>query len=403
MSSRVLVTGIGSVSSIGLNIQELTDSILSSNSGVSRKTRLDSILARSLPTAQIQLSDAQLKSRIPGLSPKHIYSRTALLGMLAASEAVAMAGLTAEDCKAAGLVNSTSAGGMDKGEFFYADYLKSPTKGNLKFAQTHDCGDAAEQMAELLHIEQYITTISTACSSAANAMIHAARLIKAGICDVVVAGGSDAICKFTINGFNSLMILSDEPCKPFDKNRKGLNLGEAAGYFVLESEASVKRRGAKPLAILSGYGNACDAYHQTASSPNGEGAYLAMMQAINVSGFKPTEIDYINAHGTGTQNNDMSESVALLRIFPDNNLPPVSSTKAMTGHTLAAAGGIEAVMSVLAIQHGWMFPNKNFNDAIEETGIIPVTEFQSNKNIKHILSNSFGFGGNNSSLLISAC
>ena len=402
MSSRVLITGIGSVSSIGLTIQELTDSILKSDSGVSRKTRLDSILARSLPTAQIQLSDEQLKSRIPGLSCKNVYSRTALLGMLAASEAVAMAGLTPSNCKAAGLVNSTSAGGMDKGEFFYADYLKSPTKGNLKFAQTHDCGDAAEQMAALLHIEQYITTISTACSSAANAMMHGARLIKAGLCDVVVAGGSDAICKFTINGFNSLMILSEEPCKPFDKNRTGLNLGEAAGYFVLESEASVKRRGAKPLAVLSGYGNACDAYHQTASSPNGEGAYLAMMQAINVSGYKPTEIDYINAHGTGTQNNDMSESVALLRIFSEN-LPPVSSTKAMTGHTLAAAGGIEAVMSVLAIQNGWIFPNKNFNDAIEETGIVPVTELQTNKTIKHILSNSFGFGGNNSSLLISAC
>jgi 3-oxoacyl-(acyl-carrier-protein) synthase len=403
MSSRVLVTGIGSVSSIGLNIQELTDSILNSDIGVSRKTRLDSILARSLPTAQIQLSDEQLKKRIPGLSPKQVYSRTALLGMLAASEAVAMAGLSVADCKSAGLVNSTSAGGMDKGEFFYADYLKSSDKGNLKFALTHDCGDAAEQMAELLHIEQYITTISTACSSAANAMIHAARLIKSGLCDIVIAGGSDAICKFTINGFNSLMILSDEFCKPFDKNRKGLNLGEAAGYFVLESEASVKRRGAKPLAVLSGYGNACDAYHQTASSPNGEGAYLAMMQAINVSGFKPTEIDYINAHGTGTQNNDMSESVALLRIFTDNNLPPVSSTKAMTGHTLAAAGGIEAVMSVLAIQNGWIFPNKNFSEAIEETGIVPVTELQKDKTIKHILSNSFGFGGNNSSLLISAC
>ncbi|WP_018345138.1 beta-ketoacyl-[acyl-carrier-protein] synthase family protein [Cytophaga aurantiaca] len=403
MSSRVLITGIGSVSSIGLSIQELTDSIVTSSSGVSRKTRLDSILARTLPTAQIQLSDEELKKRIPGLSSKQVYSRTALLGMLAASEAIANAGLAPSDCNAAGLVNSTSAGGMDKGEIFYADYLTSANKGNLKFAQTHDCGDAAEQIAALLHIEQYITTISTACSSAANAMIHAARLIKAGICDIVIAGGSDAICKFTINGFNSLMILSDEDCKPFDKNRKGLNLGEAAGYFVLESEASVKRRGVKPLAVLSGYGNACDAYHQTASSPNGEGAYLAMMQAIRTSGFEPAEIDYINAHGTGTQNNDLSESVALLRIFTESNLPPVSSTKAMTGHTLAAAGGIEAVLSVLAIQNGWIFPNKNFSEAIEETGIIPVTELQTNKSIKHILSNSFGFGGNNSSLLISAC
>ena len=402
MSVRILITGIGSVSSIGLTIEELTESILLSKTGVSSQTRLDSILARSLPTAQIQLSNEELQARIPNIDQSHIHSRTALLGMLAASEAVKMAGLSDHECKSAGLVNSTSAGGMDLGELFYADYLQDPNGGNLAFAQTHDCGDAAEQMAALLHIEKYITTISTACSSAANAMIHAARLIKAGICDIVVAGGSDAIGKFTINGFNSLMILSDEPCQPFDKNRKGLNLGEAAGYFVLESEASAKRRGAKALAVLSGYGNACDAYHQTASSPNGEGAYLAMMQAINVSGYKPSEIDYINAHGTGTQNNDMSESVALLRIFPDH-LPPVSSTKAMTGHTLAAAGGIEAVMSVLALQHDWVFPNKNFKDAIEETGIIPVTELQINKHSKHILSNSVGFGGNNSSLLISAC
>lgn len=401
MSARVLITGIGSVSSIGLSIQELTDSILQSKTGVSHNTQLDSILARTLPTAQIQLSDQELKDKLPGLSAKQVYSRTALLAMLAVSEAVHMAQLTSQDLIPAGLVHSTSAGGMDKGEVFYADYLTSASKGNLKLAFTHDCGDSAEQIASLLNIQQYITTISTACSSAANAMIHAARLIKSGMCDIVIAGGADAICKFTVNGFNSLMILSDEPCQPFDKNRKGLNLGEAAGYFVLESEASVKRRGIKPLAVLSGYGNACDAYHQTASSPNGEGAYLAMMQAIKVSGYRPEAIDYINAHGTGTQNNDMSESVAIKRIF--STLPPISSTKAMTGHTLAAAGGIEAVMSVLAIQNGWIFPNKNFNEPIEETGIVPVTELKTNQKINHILSNSFGFGGNNSSLFISAC
>ncbi|MGN6646251.1 MAG: beta-ketoacyl-[acyl-carrier-protein] synthase family protein [Cytophaga sp.] len=401
MSGKVLITGIGSVSSIGLSIRELTGSIMRSASGVSHTSRLDSILARTLPTAQIQLSDQALKDLLPGLPADQIYSRTALLGMIAAKEAATMAGLAAKELQVAALVHSTSAGGMDKGELFYADYLTDPSQGDLNFARTHDCGDSAEQIAALLHIQRYITSISTACSSAANAMIHAARLIKSGMCDVVIAGGSDAICKFTVNGFNSLMILSDEFCQPFDKNRKGLNLGEAAGYFVLESEASVARRGVKPLAVLSGYGNACDAYHQTASSPNGEGAYLAMAQAIKVSGVAPAAIDYINAHGTGTQNNDLSESVALKRIF--EILPPVSSTKAMTGHTLAAAGGIEAVMSVLAIQNGWIFPNKNFKEPIEETGIIPVTELQTDKKIRHILSNSFGFGGNNSSLLISAC
>jgi len=220
--------------------------------------------------------------------------------------------------------------------------------------------------------------------------------------DIVIAGGSDALCRFTVNGFNSLMILSDQPCKPFDRDRTGLNLGEAAGYFVLESEASVLRRGIKPLAELSGYGNACDAYHQTASSPNGEGAYLAMNQAIKSSGYKPEDIDYINAHGTGTLNNDLSESIALKRIF-NEEVPPLSSTKSFTGHTLAAAGGIEAVLAVLSIQNGWVYPNLNFSNKIEETGLVPVTQLLSNKKVNHILSNSFGFGGNNSSLLISAC
>ncbi|MBC7451109.1 MAG: beta-ketoacyl-[acyl-carrier-protein] synthase family protein [Cytophagales bacterium] len=402
MSQKVLITGIGAVSAIGLNIQELQYSIKTSGTGVSVSERLDSVLARKLPSAQINLSDQELKNRIPGLNHKTVYSRTALLAMLAASEAASMAGLEKEISASAALVSSTSAGGMDKGEVFYADFLQSSSKGNLKYALTHDCGDASEQMAELLGVKEYITTISTACSSAANAMIHAARLIKSGLYDIVIAGGSDAICRFTVNGFNSLMILSDTPCMPFDKNRTGLNLGEAAGYFVLESEASVKRRGVKPLAELSGYGNACDAYHQTASSPNGEGAYLAMMQAIKVSGRPASSIDYINAHGTGTQNNDLSESVALQRIFT-NGLPPISSTKAATGHTLAAAGGIEAVLSVLAIQNGWIYPNLNFKEPIEETGIVPVTQLKQHQKVSNILSNSFGFGGNNSSLIISAC
>jgi len=402
MSTKVLITGIGAVSAIGLNIQELKESILLSATGIGFSNRLNSELAGKLPSAQILLSDEEIKNKIKGLSHRIIYSRTSLLAMLAASEAVSMAGLDKRYCASAALVSSSSSGGMDKGEVFYADYLLDPSKANFKYALTHDCGEASEKIAELLGVQKYITTISTACSSAANAFIHASRLIKAGLADIVIAGGSDAMCRFTVNGFNSLMILSDEPCKPFDKNRKGLNLGEAAGYFVLESERSVNSRGIKPIAELSGYGNACDAFHQTASSPNGEGAYLAMTQAIRTSRHIAEEIDYINAHGTGTQNNDLSESAALKRIFI-NQMPPLSSTKAVTGHTLAAAGGIEAVLSVLAIENGWIYPNLNFEEPIEETGIIPVSQLKKNQKIKHILSNSFGFGGNNSSLVISAC
>jgi 3-oxoacyl-[acyl-carrier-protein] synthase-1 len=195
------------------------------------------------------------------------------------------------------------------------------------------------------------------------------------------------------------MILSDTNNTPFDNNRKGLNLGEAAAFLVLESEEMVQKENKKVLAYVSGYGNANDAFHQTASSENGEGAYLAMQKAINRASLKPKDIDYINAHGTATPNNDLSEGRAMLRIFEDK-MPEFSSTKAFTGHTLAAAGAIEAVYSVLALQHNMIFPNLNFKTPMEEFNLMPQTTLKT-KNINHVLSNSFGFGGNCSTVIFS--
>ena len=160
------------------------------------------------------------------------------------------------------------------------------------------------------------------------------------------------------------------------------------------------KSGKTPYCELSGYGNACDAYHQTASSPEGNGAYLAMKKALDMSGLKETDIDYVNVHGTGTQNNDLSEGKAMLRLF-NGNVPAFSSTKAFTGHTLGAAGGVEAVFSVLAIRENMLFPNLNFSTAIKELELIPVRQIQRNVKVNNVLSNSFGFGGNNSSLLFS--
>jgi 3-oxoacyl-[acyl-carrier-protein] synthase-1 len=196
----------------------------------------------------------------------------------------------------------------------------------------------------------------------------------------------------------TLMILDPEHCKPFDAERKGLNLGEGAGFIVIESARTAKNK--KILAELTGYGNANDAYHQTASSPEGEGAYLAMEKAFRISGLKPSDIDYINAHGTGTAINDLSEGTALERMF-EKKIPAISSTKPFTGHTLAACGGIEAVFSVLAIQHNLIFPSLNFKNQMPELGFTPVTSLKKEQPIRNVLSNSFGFGGNTSALIFS--
>jgi 3-oxoacyl-[acyl-carrier-protein] synthase-1 len=227
-----------------------------------------------------------------------------------------------------------------------------------------------------------------------------AQLIKAGFVDRVIAGGTDSVTKFTLNGFNTLMILDKDGCKPFDETRAGLTLGEGAAYVVLESERLIETQNKKVLAELTGYGNANDAYHQTASSPDGTGAWLAMEKALAISGLNPADIDYVNVHGTGTQNNDLSEGIALQRIFGEK-VPLFSSTKSYTGHTLGAAGALEAVISVLSINHEILFPNLRFTTPMKELRISPFKKVLKGIQVKNILSNSFGFGGNNSTLIIS--
>jgi len=207
------------------------------------------------------------------------------------------------------------------------------------------------------------------------------------------------MCRFTTNGFNSLMILDTEWCKPFSANRAGLNLGEAAAYLVLESREDAESRGAEIHGLVTGWANTNDAFHQTASSPDGNGAFMAMTKALEKAGLQSSDISYVNAHGTGTQNNDQSESMAIHRVFGENK-PPISSTKAFTGHTLAAAGAIEAVYSVLALKENKLFPNLNYQDPIEGNDWKPQLEVEEAE-INHVLSNSFGFGGNNSTVIFS--
>lgn len=393
----VAITGMGIISSIGNSVEENYISLIENKIGISKIQNIPTVHADVIKVGEIKKTNEELVAELQ-LSENNNFSRTAMIGTMAAKQAVENAGITSINEFRTGLISATSVGGMDMTEKHYYDYFENPDL--VKYISCHDGGDVAEKIASELGLKGMVTTISTACSSAANSIMLGARLIKTGKLDRVIVGGTDALAKFTINGFKTLMILSDDYNKPFDNTRKGLNLGEAAAFLVLESDQMVEKYNKKVLARVSGYGNANDAFHQTASSENGDGAYLAMKKAFEISGLKPSEIDYINVHGTATPNNDLSEGRALLRIYEDGKVPDFSSTKPFTGHTLAAAAAIEAVYSVLAIQNSVVYPNLNFEVPMEEFELQPQTTLKM-KNIEHVLSNSFGFGGNCSTLIFS--
>jgi 3-oxoacyl-[acyl-carrier-protein] synthase-1 len=297
------------------------------------------------------------------------------------------------------LISSTTTGGVREFEKFYYPLQDLNQTGEFEaYAGTTHPGEHTERLAAHFGIMGYVGTISTACSSSANALMLGARLIRHGELDTVICGGTEALSKFTLNGFNALMILDTGHCRPFDQSRKGLNLGEGAAYFVLQSATAMKRSGRTPLASLVGCGNANDAFHATASSADGQGAFLAMKQALEQAGIQSHEVSYINAHGTATENNDLSEGLAMQRIFGDQ-APPFSSTKPFTGHTLAAAGAIEACYCLMAMQKSIIFPNLNFSEPMTELRLRPVTAVKHPVDVKYAMSNSFGFGGNTSSLL----
>ena len=387
---------MGVISAIGNNLNENRKSLFDSKSGIKAISHIETKHAETIKVGEVGFKNEELAS-ILNIDSQHNFTRTALLGSIAAKEAVFNSGITNINKYNTGLVSATSVGGMDMTESYFKSFSSQPE--TQKYISSHHAGDSSQKIAKILGLTGFVTTISTACSSSANAIMMGARLIEAGKLDRVIVGGTDALSKFTINGFKSLMILCDDDCAPFDVNRRGLNLGEGAAYLVLESERVIKKENKRVLAYLTGYGNANDAFHQTASSENGEGAYLAMKEALKRATLAPVDIDYINAHGTATINNDLSESKALKRVF-EEQIPVFSSTKSLTGHALAAAGAIEAVYSLLALEEGKIPANLNFHDPINETGLIP-TKTVMEKNLRHVLSNSFGFGGNCSALIFS--
>ncbi len=385
---------MGIVSAIGLNVAETLASLKAERSGIGPLRHLKTT-HHEFPVGEVQLTTDEMAERlnIPVGQPR---TRTALMGMMALDQALNQAQLTTDDIARAALISGTTVGGMDMSEQFYTDFLTNDSHND--YISQHDCGACTESIADHAGSFDSVATLSTACSSAANAIINGVNDLRCGRHEIAVVGGSECITKFHLNGFNSLMILDHETCRPFDETRAGLNLGEGAAFLILETASSAHRRGVKPLAVIEGYGNACDAFHQTASSPEGEGAFLAMKEALTDAGLTPADIDYVNAHGTGTPNNDSSESHAMIRLFGDA-MPPVSSTKSFTGHTTSASGSIEAVICLLALQEQFLPVNLGWQNQMPD-GITPVIDQTPLHPLRHVLCNSFGFGGNDSSLVL---
>lgn len=294
------------------------------------------------------------------------------------------------------VVIGTSTSGIHQTELAYQqrdDAGKLPT--HFLYRYTHNMFSPAHFTRDYLGLRGPAFSVSTACSSSAKVFSSARRLIAAGFCDAAIVGGVDSLCLTTLYGFNSLELLSSRPCRPFAQDRNGISIGEAAGFALLEKPEQAAGRA--EIALL-GVGESSDAHHMSQPHPEGLGALLAMRQALEQANLAPADIDYINFHGTATRANDAAEDKAVTAIFGQQAVAS-SSTKGWTGHTLGAAGITEAIISALCIQHGFVPVNLNGTD-VDPTFSASIARASATKSVKRVLSNSFGFGGSNSSLIV---
>jgi 3-oxoacyl-[acyl-carrier-protein] synthase II len=327
-------------------------------------------------------------------------SRADCMAMAAAIEALNDAGLyeVPDGLQSEmGVVIGGEAGGMLECEDVHRDYLLGAGRGSAysRFA-SFCCASSADRIATHLGLMGPKTTFMTACSSGATAIGYARDLIQTNQAPVVVRGGTEPLCRLTYAAFNALQAVDPEHCKPFDKNRQGLSLGEGAGIMVLEALAHARKRGARIYGEILGYGLSCDAHHMTAPDPEGGGAALAMRRALDDAGVPVEAVDYINAHGTATPANDLMETRAIKTVFGRRaHRIPISSTKSMIGHTLGAAGAIEGVASLLAIHHRFVPPTIHHRTPDPQCDLDFVAEGARSADLSVVLSNSFAFGGNN--------
>lgn len=391
--SRVVVSGLGVVSPYGSGTKTFWAGLAAGACAIRPITLIDTEGFRSRVAAEVP-ADAMAGL---GVSPRR--ARADRLGLAAAREALADAGLGPADRAEAALVIGAVGGGMLEGEAWYWEETRtgrpSPRIKALRsiLPYTH-----AETIGWRLGIEGPKETVVMACASGAASIALAADLVREGVVPLALAGGVDALTRICFMGFNALKLLDPDPCRPFDRDRKGMSIGEAAAFVVLEDAERCRARGAREIAKLLGAGISTDAHHVTSPHPEGEGMARAMTLALAAARLDARAVDYVNAHGTGTLQNDRTEALAIARVLGAGRVP-ISSTKSLVGHTMAAAGSLEAVASILALHHGLIPPTANLREVDPEIPFDCVPNIARPAPIEVALTNSFGFGGQNVSLI----
>jgi len=397
---QVVVTGLGTVNALAGSVSEFAAALRAGTCGIGPVTVFDSAGYRSRIAAEVR-DDAPPAGIAAALRRR--LSRSDIFALRATAEALADAGLArAVPRERIGLVLGGTTGGMLRGEESLRERIQG-TRQRYPSASVLGApiSASADVLADAFDLAGPRLSLSTACSSSANALGTALDWIRLGRADVVVTGGTESLCRMTFAGFNALHALSLEPCRPFDRERSGLSLGEGAAILVVESPEHAARRGAHVHAELLSSGNSADAHHLTAPHPDGTGAALAMRRALARAGLAPEDIDYINAHGTGTPLNDAVEAAAIAAVFGEAAARlAVSSTKGAVGHTLGAAGAIEALATILALRDGFLPPTVNLADPDPACAFDLVPRDSRPATLRYALSNSYGFGGNNTSVVL---
>ena len=398
-SKRVAVTGLGIFCSIGKSAEEFLQSLKEGQSGIGPITLFD--------TSKYPF---KIGAEIKDYPPEEFFAKKELkklsradqFGLMAAEEAVKASGIHSYPSEEVGVCLGAGAGGMFEAEIYHREVLiKGKSKASLlwPFIPSY----TTDRIAERFGFSGPKSTISTACSSSATAIGYGADLIRSGKCKVAVCGGSEGLCELTFGGFSSLKAMDHTPCKPFDRKRAGMSLGEGAGILILEDLGEAEKRGAKILAEFLGYGIGGEAYHITAPEPTGANEARIMKEALEESGLTPADVDHINAHGTGTPLNDKVETLSIKNAFGKRAYSiPISSIKSSVGHCLGAAGAVEAIASILSIVHQFIPPTLNHREGDEDCDLDYVPGRAREKKVNVVLSNSFAFGGNCTTLIFAA-
>jgi 3-oxoacyl-[acyl-carrier-protein] synthase II len=398
MAARTVITGAGTINALGTGTAAFADGLMAGRCAIGTLSLFDPTGYRSRCAAQVD------RISPPANLPRSLLrraSRSDLLALIAASEALAQAGRTGG--QRLGVVVGATTGGMLLAEHYLQQLAAGALPAPLHALPAAPVSATAAVLAHAFGCGGPRLTVSTACSSGANALGIAADWIRSGGVDAVLCGGTDSLCRMTFSGFNALQSLDVVPCRPFDRRRAGLTLGEGAAMFVMESDKTAAARGAPVLAELLGYGVSADAHHITQPRPDGAGALAAMQRALASSGVDPSEIDYVNAHGTATPLNDAIETRALKALLGDRaHQVPVSSTKSMIGHCLGAAGALEALACVIALREQRVPPTIHLEEPDPECDLDYVPGQSRAHRMRTVLSNSYGFGGNNTSLVLRA-